>query len=470
MANLKNVIYISNTDYETLVTTGTVTIGGVELTYDPDNLYITPDDEGSYVLNASTTSSTGAIPFVESGTTKYLHTGTTTVLTGVAANGTATVLKGVKASGTAKAGSETHTHSVTTGGSVSLGSSTTAEGGIKYLEAQGTITGASYTPAGSVTLTANAQTADGRIKYVESITGGSASGTGSGSAAPNEHTHSYNTYSLSGSNASGTKKYMKFTAGTTPPSSANPSHTSTASGVNGGSAVAAVTGYPSFNGGSGSFSATRETSGTGDSARRTLIFAHAHTAATLGTPNTSNAAPDGHKHNYDKTTSISFTAGTAPSMSFDTGVTTDTPYISTMTNGSLSLTTNTNAGTTGKNSGSAVSTISGVSYTAPTATTKYLSGSFGGTAATITPTISAGTTKYFHPSFSGSTVDTGVPSATTSFATGVEADGTATVLTGVKGNGTADAITSITVNATSTEATTAFVQSVTQKYLTLEEE
>ena len=45
MANLKNVIYISNEDYETLVTTGTVTIGGTTLTYDENNLYITPDDE-----------------------------------------------------------------------------------------------------------------------------------------------------------------------------------------------------------------------------------------------------------------------------------------------------------------------------------------------------------------------------------------------------------------------------------------
>ena len=43
MANLKNVIYLSNEDYETLVSTGTVTIDGTTLTYDADNVYITPE-------------------------------------------------------------------------------------------------------------------------------------------------------------------------------------------------------------------------------------------------------------------------------------------------------------------------------------------------------------------------------------------------------------------------------------------
>lgn len=43
MSNLKNVIYLSNEDYETLVSTGSVTISGTTLTYDENNLYITPD-------------------------------------------------------------------------------------------------------------------------------------------------------------------------------------------------------------------------------------------------------------------------------------------------------------------------------------------------------------------------------------------------------------------------------------------
>ena len=47
MANLKNVIYLTNEDYETLVTTGTVTIDGETLTYDENNLYITPNTVAS---------------------------------------------------------------------------------------------------------------------------------------------------------------------------------------------------------------------------------------------------------------------------------------------------------------------------------------------------------------------------------------------------------------------------------------
>ena len=47
MANLKDVIYLSNADYATLVSTGTVTIGGVTLTYDPDNVYITPEENAT---------------------------------------------------------------------------------------------------------------------------------------------------------------------------------------------------------------------------------------------------------------------------------------------------------------------------------------------------------------------------------------------------------------------------------------
>ena len=44
MANLKDVIYLSAEDYNTLYTNGTVTINGVTLTYDANNVYIVPDD------------------------------------------------------------------------------------------------------------------------------------------------------------------------------------------------------------------------------------------------------------------------------------------------------------------------------------------------------------------------------------------------------------------------------------------
>ena len=55
MANLKNVIYLSNEDYATLVNTGTVTINGTTLTYDENNLYITPDLADAGMQNPMTT-------------------------------------------------------------------------------------------------------------------------------------------------------------------------------------------------------------------------------------------------------------------------------------------------------------------------------------------------------------------------------------------------------------------------------
>ena len=43
MATLGNIVYISNEDYATLLTTGTVTVDGVTITYSPNDVYITPD-------------------------------------------------------------------------------------------------------------------------------------------------------------------------------------------------------------------------------------------------------------------------------------------------------------------------------------------------------------------------------------------------------------------------------------------
>lgn len=210
MADLKNVIYLSKNDYNTLIATGTVTIGGVTLTYDPDNLYLIPDKTIS--LESSTTA--GGIQYLEDVTytgasaggsdtflksinggsgsftpaTRYLHSNTSTALTGVRASGTATALTGVKASNTAKAGSETHTHN--------------------------------YDKTTGVTLTANAATATGRITYIQDMSGGSGSLTGtrstSGTGLSSRRTliisHTHNA-------ASGTTKYL----------SASPSHTHTIS-------------------------------------------------------------------------------------------------------------------------------------------------------------------------------------------------------------------------------------------------
>lgn len=410
MANLRNVVYISNADYETLVSTGTVTIGGVTITYNENDLYLTPD--GKYVLNSSSSTSADAIPYIESTTSKYLHSSSKSLSLTEVSTGLNTPSKDDVAS-------KTHTHTVTANGSVSL--------------------------------TVNNATADGRITYVQSVTGGNASGTGSGTAAPNEHTHSYNTYELEGTNASGTLRYMKFNAGTTPPTTATPNHSSVSTSNGSGTAVKAVTGYSNFNGGSssGNMYATRTTSGSGASARRTLVYSHTHsyTAASLGTADTSDAAPHVHTHNYDKTISVALSGGTAPSMNFNTGVTTDTPYIYSVTAGTISLKTNTNAGTTGKNSGTAVNIIGGVSYTAPTVTTKYLSAAFNGSSAT-----------------------TSGPNDTLNVVTGISSSGSVKALTTTGTGTTLSLLTGVTVDTTSTSAISTLLTASTTKYLSLSEE
>ena len=43
MANLRDVIYLSNEDYDILVSTGTVTINGTTITYNENDVYITPE-------------------------------------------------------------------------------------------------------------------------------------------------------------------------------------------------------------------------------------------------------------------------------------------------------------------------------------------------------------------------------------------------------------------------------------------
>jgi len=49
MANLKDVIYLSAEDYNTLYNNGTVTINGTTITYDANNVYIVPDNTQSQI-------------------------------------------------------------------------------------------------------------------------------------------------------------------------------------------------------------------------------------------------------------------------------------------------------------------------------------------------------------------------------------------------------------------------------------
>lgn len=186
----------------------------------------------------------------------------------------------------------------------------------------------------------------GRIKYVDSISAGSVSGTGAGSAAPNAHTHDYskNTYSLTGSNSSHTTKYMKV------------------------STTAADTASVGISGGSGSLVAYDESTG-----------GNAKTTNGNRIPFITSLSKSG----YTPAGSVTLTAGTAPSMNFDTKSSSDTPYISALTKssytpeGSVSLT----AGTPPSMGG---------------ATTKYLSASASGTAVDANGTGSAAPSGHTH--------------------------------------------------------------------------
>lgn len=250
------------------------------------------------------------------------------------------------------------------GGSGSLTSNDTSTDGIAYIASAGHTAASLGTPntgsaapgghkhtydkATGVTLTANDATATGRITYVQSISGGSATGSGAGSAAPNGHKHSVT--------AAGT---VSLGANTT--------------ATDGVKYIEEVT----------------------------------HTAATL-----------------TGTTTFIATA------SYSNGILTLTSGTVGISGGSISKTTKYfhpsftgTAVTSGANDGNAVSTISGVSYTAPAATTKYLSaaptttstntGTNDGTnfnAVTGYPNFSGGsgshTTKYLHHTHLGASVKT----------------------------------------------------------------
>lgn len=615
------------------------------------------------------------------------HTVTVNGTTGKNSGTGVTALTGVKVSASSSAAPGGHKHSYDKTTSISLSSSsTTSTGSIKYTE---DISGSKPTLGGTKTFVTgvtegsgslksydastngNETISSGRIQYVHSITPGSASGTGSGTAAPNNHTHSYNTYSLSGSNSSHTKKYLNssttaadtssvgissgggsleaydaatngtkkvsngtripvitaltkgsytpagsvsLTSGTAPSMNFNTNSTSDTpyiSAISGGSAVSKTTKYMKFTPGDtpptgASFSGTQGTTGgasgttgeatptftgssvtsgaasgntgaasgstaaasgntggaelstnsattlTGasvtngvltitsgththsiDSHSHTLgshthglnshvhsLNSHTHSVSIEGTVGAHTHTISSHTHSFTPAGNVTFTLGDAPSMNFNTGVTTDTPYISAVsggsavsattkymkftpgttpkssasftgtatndlvtggttyyvahghtsqnltgtttfatngikavslnsasttstgaieyvssaTNSSLSLTTNTNSGTTGTNSGSAVSTISGVSYTAPQATTYHLAHTHTSakSAGTGTVTISGGeytaNTKYLTAAPGHTSTVSSVNSGTDfNAATAVAANGTASV-------------------------------------------
>ena len=279
----------SSTHKHSYTPAGTVSLGSND----------TATDGVAYIASVSSAGASG------SATTRYLHKSTTNVapnshthtvtVSGTSGKNSGSAVSAVTGypdfSGGSLGGTKTFVTGVS-GGSGGLESYDAATGGTKkvsngtripYVTAQGTITGASYTPAGSV-----------------SLTNGTAPSMGAA-----------------------TTKYL----------SAAPSHTSTTSGNNSGTKVVAVTGYPNFSGGSLTGTKTfvtgvsggsgkleaydAETSGTKKVANGTripFITSASHTAASLGTASTGTVSISGGSYSgttrYMKVTTTAAGTGT----------------------------------------------------------------------------------------------------------------------------------------------------------------
>ena len=242
----------------------------------------------------------------------------------------------VKVSGTTGSNSGNGIAAVTgypqfSGGSGSLTSNETATNGIKYVESLGAFKAGTTPPSSATFSGTSTNTAASTATAISALTGVKVSDTAS--AAPGGHTHNYSkttsitlnaststgtgaikyTESISGSKPSltGVTSFVKgitagsgsltsndtttdgikyvqtatLTPGTTPVSSASPSITSTNSGSSGGGVSTAI--------------ASVSTDGV-------LTLTAAIQAASA------------HTHTYDKTTSITLSRGTAPSLSANT--------------------------------------------------------------------------------------------------------------------------------------------------------
>ena len=54
MANLGKVVYLTDAQYQTLVTNGSITVGGVTVTYSENDLYVTPAQTGGVYVSGNT--------------------------------------------------------------------------------------------------------------------------------------------------------------------------------------------------------------------------------------------------------------------------------------------------------------------------------------------------------------------------------------------------------------------------------
>lgn len=571
----------TNTDSKIYLIGTTSQSSAGQTTYSHDTAYVSTDGclysggtKVSIVGHSHDKSTSSAAPAGH--THNVVVKGTTTGNSGTAIAAATAI--GVSASSSAAPGGHTHNYDKTTGVSLTANTST-ATGRIKYVEdisstpasLGGTTTFVTSIAGGSGSLKSynastngTVQTSSGRVPYVHSISAGSASGTGAGSAAPHNHTHSYakNTYSLTGSNSQHSTKYMKVTTqaastgtvtldqgsgsltntgtsttgikfveaqgtltpgttpveeatfagvktndlvtsattkyahwstgslpeliittqkphkitgwnpGTTPVASAAVSHTSTASGSSSGTSgelasysAGVLTINKTVNSGAHTHTydkANQSVSlapGTAPSLTYSEVSigsASGWSAGSLPSWSINTTSTNGtavitavQKGDYTPGGGITLKRGTAPSLGAATtkyllhshvvpqlggtttfatnglrsvvlsGTTTSTDgpaYVASMTNSNLSLSSGTENTTTGENSGTAVSTIGGVAYTAPTATTYYLDHAHTGASVsnTGTVTVSGGTTSATLKYLSAAPDHTATPSVTNS--------------------------------------------------------
>lgn len=295
-------------------------------------------------------------------------------ITAVGGDGTATVLTGVKASS-----SEDFLVSLTNG-SGSLTSNTTSTNGITYVESV-THSAASLTGTKTfntdaiknVTLSASTTSSDGP-KYIEDVTHTAASLTGTTTF----NTDAIKTVEIAASETrvDGDTQYVHSITGDAPTLTGD------------------TTFVKSLSGGSGSLVAYDASSG-----------GNAKTTNGNRIPYVTSLSKSG----YTPAGSVSLTNGTAPSMNFNTGTSTDTPYIASISGGS-----------------------------AVSKTTKYMK-------------FSAGTTPVDSASFTGSAITSGGASTTTTSSAGANTSTTSN--TGSAGAGSsANTGTSTTISDASVSA------------------
>lgn len=202
--------------------------------------YVHSLSKAGYTPAGSVTLTDGTAPSMGAATTRYLSAAQTNTSTNSGSTSTTSYSDGVLTI----SASHTHTYDKTTAISLTANTSS-ATGRITYVQAQGTFS-AGTTPKSSATFSGTNSTAvvtGGTTYYLDHAhTAASASGTGTVTISDGEYTS--------------TTRYL----------SAAPSNTATNSAANSGTNFDAVTGYPSFSGGSGSHT--------------TKYLHHTHTSAT----------------------------------------------------------------------------------------------------------------------------------------------------------------------------------------------